>query len=321
MASQFSELADISRAQLNLATRSQLYKTGISSHQIKRALSRSEWQEVTSQVIKMDTQPLSRLQELWAASLHFDNHALTGIAALELQGMQASHDGRIDLIGPRGGRIEPGLNVVLHTSRRPIQLEADLPRRTTDTYSVAHAMAWAVSGEQARFYAYWAVQRKLTSLDAIFGAVFSNPKSKILKLAIPSTLSLRSGVDSVHEHRFLKLCENSGLPSPIPKPSFVTDSGVVIHPDFAFQIGSELLVVEIDGAQHFTEHGQRIDAYRTLAFKEAGAEVHRISNKELDQQPEKVMRALRFRYQRMARRSHVPVAPLSRTSSDALTYH
>jgi hypothetical protein len=320
MANNLSVPVDASTAQCNLVTRSQLYNAGLSSHVIKRALSRGEWQEITSQVIKIDTSPLTREQELWAASLHFDNHALTGLAALELQGLEPPYDGRIDLIGPRGGRIEPRLNVVLHTSRRPLELANNLPRRTTDTYSVAHAMAWAVSGEQARFYAYWAVQRRLTSLDAIFGAVFSNPKSHILKLAIPSTLSLRSGIDSVHEHRFLKLCGDFGLPEPIRKPSFETERGGYIHPDFAFQIDNQLLVVEIDGEQHFTEDGKRIDAYRMQVFKESGAEVFRISNRDLDQRTEIAMRQLKFQYDRMARRSHVPVATLSRTSSDAFTY-
>ena len=44
---------------------------------------------------------------------------------------------------------------------------------------------------------------------------------------------------------------------------------------------SALLVIEIDGGQHFTEEGRKYDAWRTRRLRHWGFEIVRYSNKEV----------------------------------------
>lgn len=285
--------------QENLLTRHQLQEFGFSSVNVASAIQRQQWSLVTTRVVHLSPHMPNRRQELLAASLHFDHLVLTGVAALEFEGLQMNHDRRIDLIGPRGGRTEPLLNTVIHTTRRPLDLHPGFPTRTSHALSVVHAMAWAPTQKQARHIAYWAIQRDLVSLSDLSIAVCSNRRSQIIKLAIGRVLSLRDGVDTVHEHLFLKLCSEFGLPEPDRKPEFLMSDGIAIHPDFGFSKGDKYLAVEIDGVQHYTPGGLLIDAYRMEALDDLGVTTYRISNKELDENPTATMRALKFALRRM----------------------
>lgn len=284
--------------QENLVTRTQLRELGINAHHIEKQIAEGHWQEILSRVIKLDSQELTRRQELIAAALHFDHLVLTGNAALELLGFGTSFDRRIDLIGPRGGRTEPALNTVIHTSRRQVERAKDFPPHTTIAYTVAHAMAWAYTCRQAHHIAYWAVQQGHLTIFEIGAVVWNNRRSQIMKKAIGRVLSLREGIDTVHEHLFLKACEEFGLPTPILKPEFELDDGILIHPDFGLMKGDRMLAVEIDGSQHHTEEGRRTDAYRMRALADVGVETYRISNREFDENRAATMKALKFAFER-----------------------
>lgn len=285
--------------QENLLTRPQLTANGVSAWKVADLVAQQKWSLVTSRVVKLDVQPLTRQQERIAASLHFDELVLTGIAALEIEGFEETHDKRIDLIGPRGGRLEPALNVVIHTSRRSIALEDGFPRRTTNALSVVHAMAWAETLLKAQHIAYWSVRQGLVTLNDLYFTVLNNKRSQIMKTAFPRVFSLREQIDTVHEHLFLNLCRQHQLPEPIRKQQFESEQGVILHSDFAFKVGDRLLAIEIDGIQHFTDEGLKVDEYRMQVFAAHGADTMRISNRELVEQPLAVMRALRFRLQHM----------------------
>ena len=285
--------------QENILTRAQLTNHGVQAWKVSDALAQQKWSAVTSRVIKLDVQPLTREQERIAASLHFDELVLTGIAALEIEGFEETHDRRIDLIGPRGGRREPSLNVLIHTTRRPFTLAPGFPRRTSNALSVVHAMAWAETLLKAQHIAYWAVREGLVTLNDLYFEVLNNKRSQIMKAAFPRVFSLREQIDTVHEHLFLNLCRENQLPEPIRKQPFETDSGVTLHSDFAFRVRDKLLAVEIDGRQHHTAEGLRVDEYRMQVFAEHGADTFRISNTEIVEQPLAVVRALRFRLGQM----------------------
>lgn len=293
------ESFDVLARQERLLTRRQLAKLGFTANNIEDAVRSGQWSMASSRVVHLGTRPLSRRQLLFVHALHFENLALTGIAALELDGLSANHDERIDLIGPRGTRVEPSLPCVIHTSRRPVEYASDFPRRTTHAYSVVHAMAWSYTFKQALHMAYWAIQRGMVTKEQLYRVAIANRRSKIMELALPRVLALRDQVDTVHEHLFVTLCPQYGLPEPIHKPAFELDNGVVLHPDFAFRKGKQTLVVELDGKQHFTEEGIRIDRFREMIFADYGAQTHRIRNTDLTDNPDGAMKALRFKLDRL----------------------
>lgn len=295
----YSIPAELLLRQDNLLTRQQLLAVGVDSHAILREFEGNRWYPVTSRVIKTDTSPITRRQELIAAVLHHGNLYLTGVAALEFLGLEMNQDQRIDLIGPRGTRVEPFPHVVIHTSRRDFSPAIGFPHRTCHDLSVVYAMAWAKTLKQARHFAYWSIQSGFVTIESLSNTVFSNRRSSLMKAAIPRVLSLRDQVDTVNEHLFVSLCTKYEIGQLVFKPEFLLDDGTPIHADFGIRQGGRLLAVEIDGIQHELSEAKAIDAYRMRIFKKHGSDTFRISNRELKESPEVVMKALRFRLGRM----------------------
>ena len=287
--------------QHDLLTRAQLLDFAIDSRAITRRVQAHQWQLVTNRVVKLSLGPLTRKQELIAAVLHHENLSLTGVAALEFLGMEGTHEQRIDLIGPRGTRVEPFPHAVLHTSRRKFTTEEDFPSRTCHALSVVYAMSWANTLKQAHFYGYWSIQNGFVSLRELCETAFSNRRSSLMARALPRVLSLRENVDTVTEHLFVDLINKHGIRGLVYKPEFELDDGTPIHPDFGILIGKKMLAVEIDGIQHETSEHQAIDAFRMRVLRSYGVETFRASNREINENPDAVIRALKFRIQRMSR--------------------
>jgi very-short-patch-repair endonuclease len=215
--------------------------------------------------------------------------------------METTHERRIDLIGPRGTRLEPFPQAVLHTSRREFSREDGFPSRTCHSLSVVHAMAWAKTQKQAHFYAYWSIQNGYVTMFELCDTALSNRRSSLMKRALPRVLSLRENVDTVTEHLFVDLISKHGIRGLVYKPEFELEDGTPIHPDFGILIGKRMLAVEIDGIHHQTEEHQAIDAFRMRVLRSYGVETFRASNRELNENPDAVMRALQFRIKRMSR--------------------
>jgi very-short-patch-repair endonuclease len=267
----------------------------VDAHAILREFEANRWHPITARVIKLDIAPITRRQELIAAVLHHGNLHLTGVAALEFLGLEMNQDQRIDLIGPRGTRVEPFPHVVIHTSRREFSAATGFPQRTCHDLSVVYAMAWAKTLKQARHFAYWSIQNGFVTIESLCNTVFSNRRSSLMKAAIPRVLSLRDQVDTVNEHLFVSLCKKYEIGDLIFKPEFLLDDGTPIHADFGIRRHGQLLAVEIDGVQHELSEARTIDAYRMRTFKRHGSETFRISNRELKESPDAVMKALKFR--------------------------
>ncbi len=295
------DLLRVAARQSGLVTRTQLLEFNIDSRAVNRRIQAHQWLLVTNRVIKFSLDPLSRRQELIAAVLHHENLSLTGVAALEFLGMETSHEQRIDLIGPRGTRVEPFPHAVLHTSRREFTTEDDFPSRTCHSLSVVYAMSWAKTLKQAHFYAYWSIQNGYVTMFELCDTALSNRRSSLMKRALPRVLSLRENVDTVTEHLFVDLIYKHGIRGLVYKPEFELEDGTPIHPDFGIVIGKRMLAVEIDGIHHETEEHQAIDAFRMRVLKSYGVETFRASNRELNESPNAVMRALQFRINRMSR--------------------
>ncbi len=290
-----SELESEICLQHDLVTRAQLIQHRVRAREINARLDNGHWQAVSSRVIKISPTALTRTQELVAACLHHQNLSLTGVAALEFQGLGMDQSRRIDLIGPRGTRVEVFEHAILHTSRREFSVLPEFPARTCHDLSVVYAMAWARTLKQARHFAYWSIQRNLVTLESLSSTVFSNRHSPLMKMAIPRVLTLRDKVDTVHEHLFASLCKKAGIDGLVAKPEFVLEDGTAIHPDFGILKDGRMLAIEIDGIQHESLQGRAIDELRMRFLRRKGVGTFRVLNRELTQDPDAVQQRLLLR--------------------------
>ena len=271
----------LARRQANLLTRARLAMFGFSSDFIARRLRIRHWQLVSSRVVALQGSPLTRLQRIGAASLHFENHVLTGVAALEVSGLGSLSSGRIDLLGPRGGRVEPFGSAVLHTSRRMITRIDGFPAKTSHEISVLHAVAWAETDKQARFFALWAVQRRLVELESLYRVAASSPADLNFRRAVRLLAPLEPGVTTLTELEFLRQCRRRGLPEPKRQVEVVGSDGRRRFLDFVFEVKGATLIVEIDGRGHL-EPGQHVDdIHRDNSFAATSSRIVRVPAYEL----------------------------------------
>lgn len=281
-----SYVTELARDQHGVLSRRQLAEYGFTWHQVDRRLRSGHWSVVSANVIAIQPYPVDRLGLLFAASLHFPNHALTGVAALELCGLKAETSGVIDLVGPRGTRVPPFELARLHTSRREVVKVEDEPSRTDHPTTVLNAMAWARTGKQANFYALFAIQRGLVTIDELYATVSLSLRNQNFRASLPHLARIDPGVSTLTEQEFLRLCRRGKLPEPERQSEFRDSKGGRRFADFAFKVSGKMLVVEIDGAGHLATDVRLDDVQRANDLARLYARVIRIPAPEIYLNPE-----------------------------------
>ncbi len=293
------ELNELARRQQGLLSRRQLHSFGLSTHYVDRRIDSRHWQEVTSNVVALHNQPITRLSKVWAASLHHPKLALTGAAALELYGIKPEYSQRIDLIGPRGTRALPLTECVIHTTRVPLPL-ADFPLRTSMPFTVAHAMKWAKTDKQAAFYACTQIQNRRLTLPDLEAATTVLLQQKLdLKLARRLKL-LIPGADSIPELEFALMCRKRGFPEPRRQVPRKDSNGRNRYVDCEFMIRNRQLVVEIDGMGHLMAEVLIDDGWRANELLIQGTPVLRISSLALKLNPDPFFEQLQLLFEKAA---------------------
>lgn len=255
-------LVDLARRQTGVLSRQQLQRYGVTSEMIAARVRRGFWKEITSRVISTNPRALTREEELWAAALHFPNSAITGAAALELDGLKPDRLARIDILATRGGRVSPRANWRLHTSSRlPNSVMAGL-RRTTRELSLINAVGWAVSDKQAIFYTTWAVQKKLVTLEKVADTLSSMPRSTVTNRARRRLEMVRPGAMSSLEQLFIDLCSRYEIPIAALQDHRQDSEGRNRYIDAVVEYEGRRVLVEIDGQGHLDAEVQLDDAFR-----------------------------------------------------------
>lgn len=288
-----NELRELAMAHQGVLALRELAKRGFNTHYVDRRVDRGEWQRLSAGTVATNPLPPSRLVLLFAATVHFRDAVLTGRAALEIAGLPPDPSDRIDIVGARVGREPPMDLCVVHSSRRPLRLEHDLPRRTTPCVSVLNAMAWARSEGQATFIAVTAIQRKLTTLDELWLQSMAINGSRTLAKARKRLAAIPSGADSSLEVEFAKLCAEWGLPAPRRQVPRQDSEGRTRYLDALFEVKGKRLVVEIDGLQHLDVEVKVDDQLRANSLALQGEPVLRIPGIALRTNPAPFMRQLR----------------------------
>lgn len=286
-------LAALASQQCGVLSRRQLDSYGFTRHHVATRIAHGFWQEVTPRVIAINTMPLTRKQQLWAAVLHFETAALTGVAALEFDGLKPERTMRIDVLTHRGGKASAHELWRIHSMRNLPTSVLGSPRRTTRPLSVLHAMAWAASNRQAVFYATWAIQQRLVTLDSLQKALETLPSSPTSKSARRRLRLVVPGAMSILEHDFVQLCVKFGLPQPQLQVPRRDAQGKQRFLDAVFENAGRRVIVEIDGLGHLDAEVFVEDQFRANEITRANEVLLRIPGIALRVEAERFMNQLR----------------------------
>jgi very-short-patch-repair endonuclease/predicted transcriptional regulator of viral defense system len=102
------------------------------------------------------------------------------------------------------------------------------------------------------------------------------------------------------EERFLALCRNASLPSPVVNEPIVLDDGITYEPDFLWR--AEKLIAETDGRDvHTTRKAFEHDRLRDQRLTMAGFTIVRFTWRQVTREPQRIAGALQALLARLAR--------------------
>jgi very-short-patch-repair endonuclease len=259
-----------------VAGRRQLCAVGVPRWLVRRELRVGRWQRTGRQTVALHNGPLPVEAERWVAVLeNGPRAALSGVTALQHDGITALTDDMIDVLVPQGApRIRlPGVR--RHESRR--WREADLVatgiRRTKPAVSAVMAALWAVTERQATFFLILPVQQGLCSAAELAEALERVRRHRFRKALWLAVADIVDGARSIGELDIGRALERRGLPKPSRQVRRRRDDGSV-YLDLAWDDYG--LTMEIDGVQHDLPWMRLADTVRDLGSLAEGADVMRI---------------------------------------------
>jgi hypothetical protein len=288
----------IGHAQDGVLARRQLYRLGVTRWEVEAELRAGRWTKAGKQTVRVRP-PTTGKARFWRAVLEVGPTAVVdGVSALVAGGLKNIDDDVVHVAVPKSStpRRCPGVRV--HETRRYSAedvIRDGLPRMKPATAAV-HAALWARSNDQAALFVVAAVQQKLVE-PADLALEVERVRRHARRALLRGVLSdVSTGVESMGEREFARLCAAHGLPEPTrqivrytPSGRRCLDSGWV-----NFDVS-----VEIDGAQHLDVVAAVPDALKQNAEALRGGIVLRIPVHALRTNPEpffdQVKQALRLR--------------------------
>ena len=234
---------------------------------------------------------------MWAGVLHAGpGSAVGGLTALERRGLKNWHRDEITVLLPKSHNLAslPGVSFV--ETRRPVGLYATGAPPTWRVEPAALLFAgYVASSRTAHGLVSAVVQQRLTDPDA---SVRSR-SSACSRCAVPSgsrrpSSSLADGSHSLAEQRVVRLCVDHGLPIPDRQTRRVDASGRLRYTDAEWLLPSgKVVVLEVDGGFHMEVEHWEDDITRERDLVATGAIVLRCTDRELIDEPGRVLASLR----------------------------
>jgi very-short-patch-repair endonuclease len=273
-------LAELARRQSGVVDRRQLLDLGVTRHHVRRQVGALRWTVRGPHVVVLQTGPLSRTQEWWAATLHCGPAArLAGLTALEQAGLRGWNRDQVHVVVPVGLRIHAPAPILVHTT---LHLDADDvgERACCPTTPVARstidAARWARSPREAGGVVLAVVQQRLTSAEELSACLDGFRKVKQQRAIRAAIEDAQNRHDSLAEADVGRLVVRSGLSRPRTQVVIDTPEGgrrvdlVVDLPD------GRLLVIEVDGPHHAASDVRLADSAKDAAIIAGGNQVLRI---------------------------------------------
>jgi hypothetical protein len=293
---------EVLEKQDGVLARHQALAGGMTRHEWSWKVARGGWRLAMPGVAVSHRGGTTERQRAWAAVLHGGRDAVvSGDAALALVGVRFTDLRAIDLAIPAGRRARDAAllgdgpkGVVVH---RVDGIEGwtrsmrGLPLATAHVAAL-HAAAWAACDRDAEWRIAAAVQRKVTAVPLLRGALSEMPRLKRRALVVAVLDDVELGAHAGSELQFLRFCRAHGLPHPDELQVRVR-SGTVHYLDARYR--RQRVTIEVDGAHHREVATWEADALRTLRVVAAlpGEQVIRLTPGLLRHDGDEVARHLR----------------------------
>ena len=262
--------------QEQIAERRQLYASGVPRWLVRRELTYNRWQRTGRQTVALHNGPLSIEARRWIAVLeHGPRAGLSGVTALQYDGVTALTDDLIHVLVPKGTPKVHVPGVVRHESRR--WRKEDLVdtglRRTKPDVSAVFAALWAVTERQATFFMILPVQQGLCTPAQLAEALERVRRHKFRTALWLAVADIVDGARSVGELDVGRALAKRGLPKPSRQVKRFRPDGKV-YLDLEWEEYG--LTMEIDGEQHGLPWMRLSDTVRDLESLASGSDVMRI---------------------------------------------
>ncbi|KNX37865.1 hypothetical protein [Luteipulveratus halotolerans] len=265
--------ADVAAAQGGALSRAQLRARGVTRYDVREEVAAGRWSVRGHQTVFIP--PVEQeLADRWSAVFEVGAGArLDGVTALLQAGLKGWSQEVIDVSVPHHKKVRRVPGVRIHAVRALEALTTHALPRTRTEIATIRAAVWAVSDRQAATFIAMAVQQRLVAKPALLEAW--DQMSYVRNAAFLGQIirDVCAGAESLGELDFARLCRQYGLPE--PERQVVRREGKSrVYLDVRWR--DRAVVVEVDGAQHFSGLTPVDDALRQNAVVLGGDAVLRI---------------------------------------------
>lgn len=282
-------IAALAGGQHGIVDRVDLHELGVANGAIARRVATARLHRLYDDVFAVGHTGLSPRGRLLAAVRACGRAAvLSHRDAAALHGLRDSARSRVDVTIPRGGRRAPP-GVDLHRTRAldPVDVEVVDGIPVTTVPRTLVELAGVLGERRLRQVVHRADVLRVLDAGAVRAAADRLGGRRGLGTLRRLVGAEHAPTASELEERFLELCLRAGFPAPqvnVPVGEFVVD---FCWPDAR-------LIVETDGAAvHGTRRAFEDDRARDVALTVAGWTVVRFTWRQIAQEPERVVAALR----------------------------
>ena len=288
--------AGLAAEQCGVLARRQLVRSGLASHYVDRQVAAGRWQIISEVVICTTTGRLTREQLMWAGVLHAGpGSAVGGLTALERRGLKNWHRDEITVLLPKSHNLEPLPGVRFVETRRPVGLYATgaLPTWRVEPAALLFA-GYVASSRTGHGLVSAVVQQGLTTPTRLLTEIERMRPLRRAKRFKATLGLLADGSHSLAEQRVVRLCVDHGLPIPDRQTRRVDASGRQRYTDAEWLLPSgKVVVLEVDGGFHMEVEHWEGDITRERDLVATGAIVLRCTDRELIDEPARVIASLR----------------------------
>lgn len=232
-------------------SRDALQRLGMTYVDVRTEVRAGRWRVHGIQTVAVHNGPLGLEARRWRAIWETGEKvaALDGVTALQSAGLRGYEDDAIHLSVAHTAAVKKVDGVRLHKVIRRIPGEivpTGIPR-TRPAVAALRAAYWAVSNRQAALLLLMTVQQRLSTAEQLIDASTQLRGRKRRGFIKTVLADISSGVQSLGELDFARMCRVRGLPEPERQVIRRGPRGR-IYLDVRWK--RSRLVVEIDGAQH-----------------------------------------------------------------------
>lgn len=282
--------------QSDVIARRQLNALGYEDQYIDAQVQAKRWQLVSEVVICTTTGVLTRAQLMWAGVLHAGpGSAIGGLTALERRGLAHWYRDEITVLLRKSHNLQPLAGVKFVETRRPVGLYAtgNLPTWRVEPAALLFA-GYTASSRAAHGLISAVVQQRLTTPTRLLTEIERMQPLRRAK-RLKSTLGyLVDGSHSLAEQRVVRMCVDHHLPIPDRQTRRIDASGRLRYTDAEWRLPSgKVVILEVDGGFHMDVEHWEGDITRERDLVATGAIVLRCTDRELIDEPARVIASLR----------------------------